>query len=206
MGNGPSAGSLTRILGVPVVVALLLTATGCAGDGAAAPTPRPASTTPSPTESDSEAGSPTPSPSPTTKPLSRFEDEPAVQAAREWAARTAQAINEQDRDMSSLASTATRHGRQVLPRLASEDFGLHYPGPIPFTPTGLEQASGTARVIGCFWVEGFALAEEGGVPAKPRLVIPAMLRMKRQDGGWKFDDFFDHQHSCKNIPVKGVGW
>jgi hypothetical protein len=189
-----------------LVSALLLTTAGCGGDGEAAPQPKPQSSEPTPSVSATPSESPTPSPSPTVKPLSRFEDEPPVQAAREWAERYARAVNRGHRDFAGMASIMTRRGQQVLPQLAAEDFGLYYPGPLPFTPTGVRRNGGTARVVGCYWVEGFALKQRGGVPAKDRLVIPALLRFKKRDGQWKFDGFFDHDHACGNIPVKGIGW
>jgi hypothetical protein len=195
-----------RSAALVAVVGLLLTACG-GSDETAADRPVEASSTPSPSAS-SEAPTSTPEPEPerTAKPLSRFEDEPPVKVARKWAAAFATAVNDRDRGLGALAPLTTTEGLERMVGYGAEDAGLFYPGPLPFTPVGVQVDGTAAQVPMCLWAEGFALDRTTDQPAKPRLVAGGALTMVKQGGSWKVDDLVEDNVDCSSINVKGRGW
>ena len=190
---------------------LLLTAACGGGDSSAAQQPVGA-------ESSSAAVSPTPSPSaaasespsqpttPTAAPLSRFEDEPPVIAARAWGAALAVAINNGERRLASARRFMTPAALERFPGYAAEDFGLYYPGPQPFTPTAVTVHGKRATIDLCWWSQGFAQNRQTKLPARKRSIDPARLMLEKQRGRWLVDDLAAGSGDCSKVPVKGVGW
>jgi hypothetical protein len=189
-----------------VAVCALLTACG-GSDEPAADQPVEATSTPSQSAS-SEAPSPTAEaePKPTAKPLSRFEDEAPVKVARKWAAAFATAVNDRDRELRALAPLTTAEGQVRMVGYGAEDVGLFYPGPLPFTPVGVQVDGTAAQVPMCLWAEGFALDRKTDQPAKPRLVAGGALTMVKQGGAWKVDNLVEDDVDCSRVNVKGRGW
>jgi hypothetical protein len=192
-----------RTWGASVLVASALTGclalSSCAGGedtSADEPTTSSSSTAPSASES----------PGPTPEPLSRFEGDPAVKAARAWAAAAARSITAGQSDLARAKPFMTANGQRVIPPLAADEIGLKYPGPVPFSPTAVDHAGDKATVQVCFWSAGFGLDRQTGQPAHAREVIPMQFAMVRQGGTWKIDAFYSSQASCSKVPVKGVGF
>jgi hypothetical protein len=196
-----------RTWGASVLVASALSGclvlSSCGGsDDATADEPAAASSSAAPSTSDSAS----PSPEPEPEPLSRFEDDPAVKAARAWAAAAARSITAGQRDLARAKPFMTANGQRVIPPLAADEIGLKYPGPVPFSPTAVDHAGDKATVQVCFWSAGFGLDRKTGQPAHAREVIPMQFAMVRQGGTWKIDAFYSSQASCAKVPVKGVGF
>ena len=195
----------TIVVSVSAAGLLLLTA-GCSDDSEAQAPATPATTgsSPSPTASPT----PTPSPTPTAQPLSRFEDEPPVIAARAWAAAFAQAINRRERTLGTAAPYSTAAGIARFQDYAKPEMGLYYPGPMPFTPTAVKVTGGRAVVETCWWAFGFAQDRKTKLPAHKRLIDAEDVILKKQGGQWKVDDLLVHKGGgdCSAVPVKGVGW
>ena len=189
-----------------VAACALLTACG-GSDEPAADRPVEASSTPSPSAT-SEEPSPTAEAEPkrTIKPLSRFEDQAPVKAARKWAAAFATAVNDRDQELRALAPLTTAGGLDRMVGYGAEDAGLFYPGPLPFTPVGVRVDGASAQVPLCLWAEGFALDRKTDQPAKPRLVAGGALTMVKQGATWKVDDLVEDDVDCSRINVKGRGW
>jgi hypothetical protein len=202
MGRRAAARAATAI----AATCALLTACG-GSDEPAADQPVEASSTPAPTES-SEPASPTreAKPKPSAKPLSRFEEEAPVKAARAWAAAYGTAINDRDESFATLSAHTTAEGRQRMVGYGAEDAGLFYPGPLPFTPVGVRVDGTAAQVPLCLWAEGFALDRKTKQPANPRLVAGGALTMVKQGGRWKVDDLVEDDVDCSRINVNGRGW
>lgn len=191
------------VLGAPALAGFLLLASCGSGGDTAADEPRGAttSTTSSPSPS-TRAATPTPS----ADPLSRFEGDPAVKAARAWAAAAARSITAGQADLAQAEPYMTAHGQRVIPPLAKDEIGLKYPGPVPFTPTGVDRTGSAATLDVCFWSAGFGLDKKTGQPAHGRRVIPMQMDMVRQGGSWKINAFYSSEASCSKVPVKGVGF
>jgi hypothetical protein len=182
----------------------LLLASCSGGDDASADEPSDVSSTSTPTAS--ATSSPTKTPRPAPEPLSRFEGDPAVKAARAWAAAAARSITAGQEDLAQAKPFMTPNGQRVIPPLAADEIGLEYPGPVPFTPTSVDHAGSRANLDVCFWSAGFGLDRKTGQPAHAREVIPMQFAMVRQGGSWKINAFYSSQASCSKVPVKGVGF
>jgi hypothetical protein len=182
-----------------------LLVSACSGGGdASADEPTDVASSATPTAS--ATTTPTKSPKPAPEPLSRFEGDPAVKAARAWAAAAARSITAGQDDLAQAKPYMTPNGQQVIPPLAADEIGLKYPGPVPFTPTSVDHAGSKATLDVCFWSAGFGLDRKTGQPSHARVVIPMQFAMVRQGGSWKINAFYSSQASCSKVPVKGVGF
>ena len=190
-------------LSTALTVALLA---GCGGsdEPAAESTPVESSTS-SPTPS--KAASKAPEPTVTAKPLSPYEGEKPVQVARDLGrAPTPESINAGQQGLDMLRPLSTPGGMTRFPDLGAEDQGLLYPGPLPFTPTGVDVSGDRAEVAACTWVEGFAQNRATKQPPKPRQVAPSTIVLLRSGASWKVDDLAVAEGDCASVPVKGIGF
>lgn len=203
-----AAGSSARFrpgrLGVALVTVALL-AGSVAGCGSSKPQAAPASkvstsSTPTPT--------PTPSSSPTRKPapLSPFEKEAPVKAARQWAAAYARDVNAERPNLTSAQRYESAAGVTALPPIARTDLGYYFPGPLPFTPVDVKVAGEKAQVTICGWVEGFSLNRKTHRPAQKKQISPATFEMSRHRGRWLMDNAVAAQADCSGVKIKGVKW
>ncbi len=194
-----------------IAVATLLAGCGGAGDAAAdqpvAPSSTPTATSTSEPPSPTAAPETEPEPERTAKPLSRFEDQAPVQAARAWASAYATAVNDGDRRLRLLAPLTTAEGLDRMVGYGVEDAGLLYPGPLPFTPVGVQVQGGSAEVPMCLWAEGFALDPKTKLPVQPRLIAEGKLTLTRVGGQWSIEDLLaEDDVDCSRVSVRGRGW
>jgi hypothetical protein len=195
------------IPGVPTVcatvavVAVMLSLTACGDD-------EPKATAASPSPSAEVTPSPVPTPKQTPRPLSTFEGRPQVEALRAWAAAYAKAINAGDTSYPTMRPLMTDAGfRGLVEYIAPDDEGLHYPGPVPFTPTAVNATSRTARVPACTWVQGWAQDPATGKPARPKQIAPSYFTLQREAGRWRISGFYITKgNECATTTVKGVRW
>lgn len=193
------------------VTALLLApglSLGLAGCGSTPKTQAPTSTTTSssPSDSPSPTESASPSPSPSKPPISPYERNPAVKAARVMAARLGHAVNHGDRTMAGLGNAVTPHGRQRLASYNAQEIGHFFPGPQPFTPVRVQATGATATVAACWFSYGWSQDKQTKLPAHGRQIDPANIFLKRVAGRWQVDDVLVGTADCKNVPVKGYPW
>lgn len=176
----------------------------CGGDDSdSAQEPAAPTTTATSETTASETPTATPTPSPTLRPLSRFEDRPQVRTARQWATAIARSVNDGDRQLGRVRKWMTVAGHDRMIGYAAEDAGLLYPGPLPFTPTGVRpDGPGRTRVPACMWVEGYAVDRQTKQPTKQRLVVPVDIFLERQQGTWKVDDLLNAEFDCSKTRVK----
>ena len=120
--------------------------------------------------------------------------------------RSANHARATEADLARAKPYMTVNGQRVIPPLAKDEIGLEYPGPVPFTPTGVDRAGSGATLDVCFWSAGFGLDKKTGQPAHGRRVIPMQMDMVRQGGSWKINAFYSSDASCSKVPVKGVGF
>jgi hypothetical protein len=199
-----------RPLAVATAATMLLATAACGGGGDdAASQPvgaQSSSPTVSPTESPTPSETATESPTPTARPLSRFEDEPPVIAARQWAAAMARSVNRRDETLQAAARYMTASGRERYQQYAAPDMGLYYPGPMPFTPTGVKVNGRSAQINICWWALGFAQDRDTKRPAEGRKIEPGTMFLKKQGDRWKMHDQLLADGDCNKVPVKGMGW
>jgi hypothetical protein len=193
-----------RAAGVVLVTALGASLAACGGSDEPT-TSGPTSAAPtSASASPSASASATPSDAPPA--LSRFEDEPAVQAARAWAKALATDINNADTTFAASAPLTTKEGRKGLDFYTKSDIAakLQYPGPLPFTPVRIREAGSTTTVVTCTWTDGWGLDPATQKPKDKRVVQGEDFVMKKTAKGFKLSRFNDHAIDCSDVNVKGV--
>jgi len=204
------------------LVALTAALTGCSSSSANSAGTSAASTTTttpaSPSTSSSTAVppvtsssvSPSSSSSTTTSlpPLSPYEKLPQVIGLRAYAREYAKAVNKGN--MSYPPFRATVGPKLNTPAnlnwMAGTDLKkkLHYPGPLPLTPT---RVSGNT-VFACVWAEGFATDRKTGVAPEARKIYPVQFSMgKSSAGNYVVDMYGDAQGlDCTKHKVIGRSW
>jgi hypothetical protein len=193
---------LTRTSGAlaAVLMALSPVLVACGGD-------EEPEAEPSPTEETTSA-TPSPSPTKTEEPLSEFEDEAPVKAARKWAALLGRGVNKGDDSMRTVAPWATPSGVDVSARFPAEDLenGYRWPGPQPFTPVRVSSKSGKATVLTCLQTKGWSVDPQTDEKVRSRKVEPAVIELVRRGQRWKVDGLYSGSADCQGVKVKGVTW
>ena len=196
----------SHALAVPLAALTLLGAAACgSGDSAAGPAPLTSSPTTTPPTAAPSTTAPT-SEAPAADPLSEFEGDPAVKALRRFAAAIGESVNDNDASLRAAWPVLTRHGRRVFQDAAASDIKLFYPGPLPLTPTRVEHAGATTRVLSCVWVSGWGQEPKTKLPADGRELAPITWVLRREGGDWKVDEQVFADIDCSKVPVKGVAW
>lgn len=201
--RGRRAASLGAIL---LVACLSVSACGSsdakADDRPTATSETSTTTTPDPTPE------PTPTPTPAAAPLSAFEDQGPVRAARQFFVLLAKAVNSQERSLASVAGSTTAHGLETAKFFAHDDLvkGYVLPGPEPFTPVGVQVRGGVAKVSTCLQFAGWSVDPKTGKVVGKRDIGPAVIAMRKVGGDWKFDDYYDGTGDCHGVAVPGVRW
>jgi hypothetical protein len=106
--------------------------------------------------------------------------------------------------MKAVATVSTPAGVQASKGMASEDLGLVYPGPLPFTPVKVVESKGVATVQVCLQSRGWGLNPKTKLPAESREIVPADFTLKRTGAGWKFDSVAGSRRDCSGVKVKGI--
>lgn len=181
--------------GSGLALLLALGVTGCGGDDPVA------DPTPTPTPTVSETASPSPTATPT--PESPYENDPAVKAARAFAAAVARSINADDRSFRKTFPTLTPAGRKQVPPSFEIELGTDYPGPWPFTPVQIKGAGDRKSVFGCYR-GGWALDRKTGKPVNPKRIKPFQFDVARVGGSWKVDAMYSGTHDCKGVAITEV--
>jgi len=136
--------------------------------------------------------------------LSRFEGRPQVKTARHWAVAYARDVNARQYQLPRSAAFETDHGRTVVPNIDKSDMGLHFPGPLPFTPVAVSGSGASTQVTICLWEQGWG--QKNGKPAGRKKIGPAVFLMKKVAGTWRVDDLQVATADCSGVKVKGVRW
>lgn len=186
-----------------VLVALGLVATACGGSSNAQ-----ADTKPTQTVTPSETTSATATPTPSVTPLSPFEDQPPVKAAREFFVLLAEAVNNRDRSLPSVSGSTTAHDLTTAKFFAHDDMtkGYTLPGPEPFTPLNVQTSGGVTKTNTCLLFSGWSVDPTTGTVVGKRDVSPAVIVVRKAGGAWKFDDYYDGTGDCRGVMVPGVRW
>jgi hypothetical protein len=191
---------LAGALGCALVALAGCTSSGADTAASTPPGPLPATSTPT-----TDATTPTPSTpaSSSSAPLSHFEADPGVQALREWADVAAQTINSGHYISDRLRQLMTATVAKEMKRTMGTDVGLHYPGPIPFTPVRVGVTSTTSRQIdACFVSSGFARKPRSEKPAKPLKIIAVRTEETQTSGRWLLAGLVStNSFSCAGVQV-----
>lgn len=196
---GSRAGRVASGVTVAMAMGLSVALTACGGED------EPEAKSPA---TPTSAATPSASPGNTAPPLSKFEDQPPVQAARQWAELVGRAVNKGDRSMRSTSPWATPSGVSISAQATAGDVGKRYswPGPQPFTPVGVVVEGGSATMNVCFQTYGWALDGKGRTVNK-RKIEPAVIKVKKVGKRWKVDSVdIGGAIDCSRVKVAGVKW
>jgi hypothetical protein len=189
------------------ILALAATTTllaGCGGGGSpqvAPPTASSSVVSPTPIAS---ATTPAPAPS-SAAPLSAFEADPAVKALRLEYLGGAKAVNLKNGDLPELRDSSTQARFERMQALVRPEFGMHYPGPVPFTPLAVSAASaGERRVAMCILGDGWLQDPATGRPTAPRRVTRWTASVVKQGTAWKVDAVRAAPDSCAGVQIPEV--
>lgn len=193
--------AVTRVALLAISVALV---TACSGDDeplTAPPSASPPEVSPPPAPSPSPTPSASPSPSP--EPLSAFEDDPAVQAMRDFYVAAARAVNADDFMLPELVARSTARRIEINRSTFAEDLGAFVPGPTPFTPVAVQELAPDRRtVLACSVEGGWVLDRPGGTPTEPDEVLGGAWEMRLENGTWKVHRIGDAPDvSCDGVPM-----
>lgn len=196
-----------RAAGVVLVTALGASLAGCGGSDEPTST-GPTSAAPSASPSESATPSPSASPTATTPALSRFEDQPAVQAARAWAAAVGRDVNNGDHGFATAKPLTVPASRKLIDTYAGEDITkkLQYPGPLPFTPVRVREAGNTVTIVSCLWSSGWGLDPATQKPKDKRVILGADFVMQKSGTAWLLKRNDVNGIDCSKVNVKGVPW
>lgn len=187
------------------LVALPLAACGGEEGPVDAPDGGPAASgRPTPSESATPTPTPTPSATETARPLSRFEDEATVRAMRRWAAALAEDLTVDDRSFGRSGRFLTPAGQENFVRYYDEEFGLEYPGPLPFTPVRVNTTGDRADVVACIWTAGWGVDPRTGQTVEAREITGVRTFLIRQARAWKLDSGQTAPINCDDVRVRGV--
>ena len=156
----------------------------------------------------STSPSPTATTSAPAKPLSPFEHDAPVKAARGWASALGRAVNAHDTSMQSLRHWVTDHGRTMSQQEVASDLQHHYtwPGPQPFTPVHVAVDGDAATIAACALGRGWSQDKSGAPVVHKRTIWPVEIRLMKAGGSWKVDALYSSQADCGGVRVPGVKW
>lgn len=195
-------------MGVLAPAAVLLA--GCTSSSAPAKAPPSGPETSAASTSVSAAPtSATPSTSASSaKPLSAFEQDPAVQGARAFFAQAGRTINTGHVIDDKLRALVTPYVASQMKQVTGPDVGTYYPGPAPFQPTGVVASSAANKTIsGCLEANGWAQNPKTHKPAHPRQIAGVKVNMLDRSGRWLVNGLvFTKSVSCSGVTVRTQTW
>lgn len=195
----------TRLRALVVVLAVPVVLGACSDDPSPVAPPvatRATTASPPPTVTASARASRV-----SRRPLSRYERHPAVRALRTHYVGLARSVNLQTPDVPELVSTSTPARRALNRRITQVDYGLYYPGPVPFTPVAMRAVDADTRLVRlCVLGEGWGQDPNTGDPVNPRAVRAVLATMVRVRSAWLVDHIAETRASCRGVTIREVTW
>jgi len=197
-------------------VVLLLAAgalSACTGEPEPVTPVTPSATSPTSTASSSSAPrTSAPRTSAPTATASALEDDPAVQALRDYLAGYALAVNNGgDPDIPEVVDTATPEQVERVRGNVQDEIGLEYPGPVPFGAVSLSTDTAARKdVVGCLVLRGYAEDPATGAPRDQRAVVPAVAVMENREGSWLANGIYTQNlpetADCSAVRIEEETW
>lgn len=200
---------MRRAIGAALLLVAVLAAAACSSSSPAAQSSQlPPSVQPTTPAVSTPAGStPAPSPSSSAKPLSAFENDPAVKALRAWAAQAARTVNSGHYTDKALQALMTPALAKTMPHVLGDLVGQYMPGPLPFTPTSVKRVSAQERYVeGCMLTNGFGIDRKTGKVMHKRRVQALDAGAHLSNGVWKADALYNGKTDCKAVAIREQKW
>jgi hypothetical protein len=97
--------------------------------------------------------------------------------------------------------------RSTLHMITEGEIGHRYPGPVPFTPTGVTAATATLRAVWmCVVDDGYSLNPKTGQPYARRHVQAIAGAASLINGKWLVSRFDGATFSCAHVTVPEPSW
>lgn len=128
-----------------------------------------------------------------------------MKVVRSWLAGIGRSINARDRSMAATAPYATGDPAR-FESYVHDEFGLFYPGPLPFTPVAVRVKGASAAVPGCLQQAGWGQKRATKLPAEKRAIQAVTVRLVKAGSRWRVDRAETRSGSCSGVSVKGVAW
>ena len=171
-------------------------------DQQALPTPRTAS--PGPAASAPPAAATQPQAPPQPLP---GEDDPAVQAVRRYFDAAYRAIEEDDLGSQALRDASTPTRAEQNAQAFADVVELSAPGPLPFTPTALEENGPGRRTVSvCAYYWGWLRNPGSDAPTAPLEVRAARIQVEDVDGTWKVAGVEVTDGDCTGVEIREELW
>jgi hypothetical protein len=195
------AGSATRRAAVTATALLTLGMTSACSHSGPDVVPPTAAPTTADTAGDASSN---PTATEPTGPLSPFEKDPGVKVLRRHYAGLAEAVNAKNPNIADLTQTSTKARAARHAQIIKPDLGLHYPGPIPFTPLATSVTGSTEKVAMCVISDGWAVNPTTGAPAHPEQVLRLTATLVKHGGAWRVDSIVRVPGSCAGVQIAEV--
>jgi hypothetical protein len=196
------AGRALTIASACIVLTALAACSSGENEQQALPTPRTAS--PRPEASIPPAAAPAAQSQFGTLPS---EDDPAVQAVRRYFAAAYRAIEDDDLESSALRDASTADRAEQNAAAFADVVELSAPGPLPFSPTAVEETGPGVRTVAiCAYYWGWLRNPGSDQPTAPLEVRAARVRVQDVDGEWKVDSVELVEADCTGVEIREELW
>lgn len=187
------------------VLVMLTVAAACSSGGSGQqvlPTPRTLSAAPEVSAPPAAAAQPQP---PT--PALPGEDDPAVQAVRRYFDAAYRAIEDDDLGSQALRDASTPARAEQNAQAFADVVELSAPGPLPFTPTAIEETGPGQRTVSvCAYYWGWLRNPGSDAPTTALEVRAARVQVEDVDGTWKVAGVEVTEGDCTGVEIREELW
>jgi hypothetical protein len=132
-----------------------------------------------------------------------YEADPAVKALRLYYLGAAKGVNARTMDIKELERSSTKEWFAHVPELFTFEYGMHYPGPIPFAPMSVTQTSPTRKqVVICVLGDGWLRNPRTGRPTAPRALTRGVATVIRVKASWRISYIVEIGGSCAGASMR----
>ncbi|MDQ1289087.1 MAG: hypothetical protein QG622_2653 [Actinomycetota bacterium] len=152
---------------------------------------------------DAVAATPQATTNATPRPPEYYESDPGVKVLRLHFLGAAKAVNARSLNIPELQRSATKEFLNHVAPLLRKEFGMKYPGPIPFTTRSVTTlAPDYKQVTYCVLDPGWLLNPKTGKPTGARQVTQLTARVKKFGSTWRIVEINSVGGTCAGVPIK----
>ena len=135
------------------------------------------------------------------------EDDPAVQAVRRYFDAAYRAIEDDDLGSQALRDASTPARAEQNAQAFADVVELSAPGPLPFTPTAIEETGPGQRTVSvCAYYWGWLRDPGSDVPTTALEVRAARVQVEDVDGTWKVGGVEVTEGDCTGVEIREELW
>jgi hypothetical protein len=135
------------------------------------------------------------------------EDDPVVQAVRRYFDAAYRAIEDDDLGSQSLRDASTPARAEQNAQAFADVVELSAPGPLPFTPTAIEETGPGQRIVSvCAYYWGWLRNPGSDAPTTALEVRAARVQVEDVDGTWKVAGVEVTEGDCTGVEIREELW